>query len=888
MSQTEVSTPTSRWTQQPDGTWDPERLQVGSLVTSVNNGGGGTPDAGDVIPVGTITAWAGTLANIPDGWQFCDGGASGSQALIDLIGATVPDLRDRFILGASNFPPHTPHTTGGTETVTLTSQQMPGHAHDTQGMSHNQTHSHPVNIVTFNPGNVGITAGAGDGQSGIGSVRSDLASSSAVAIDHNHGPTHNAGADQPHENMPPWYALAYVICHTSAQAAQGPAGPPGPPGAASTVPGPQGPTGPLGPDGPTGPPGPQGADSTVPGPAGPEGPPGPIGPVGPPGADSTVPGPEGPQGPPGETIPSAEAVPVGLVSAWSGTTVPAGWQLCDGAAAATPALVAIVGPTVPDLRGRFILGTSASHPRNQTGGAETVTLSANEMPSHAHATTGGGGVDHLHSNSINGVGGHQHQATFLGAGGSGTGGNSFVRTWGSSGTVGGTTGNAAGDHNHSINNGAADRSLDHNHGITAAGGGAAHQNMPPFWSLAYIVCHTPSAAAMGPTGPAGPQGSTGPKGDQGVPGAPSTVPGPQGPPGNTGPSGPAGPTGPTGVSSDVGNRATLGTDGLVFVPPIPASGFIGYKWGGDVTGVNPGSGYVRISGNGNQPRVWAVSEIGTDGVNRQASFAILEPGDSLVLTDDPDTPPITGFARYEIVDVPVDHGTWWSFTTLRTDTSGATTAPPLNTPLRLYGDLGGGGSGGGSSVAFQPEPPIQPGVGDVWVDSDAVIPSAANGWTPIGGIIAFGGTAAPAGWQTCDGSAASTPALVAVVGANVPDLRGRFILGVSAAHAKGTSGGAETVTLTTAQLPSHNHNGATGAMSANASHGHTVQSSDVTPPRDGNPFGYGGLNDLAFRAGTIQPTNTDHTHSIAAQGGGTAHENMPPFFALIYIIRSGS
>jgi hypothetical protein len=105
------------------------------------------------------------------------------------------------------------------------------------------------------------------------------------------------------------------------------------------------------------------------------------------------------------------------------------------------------------------------------------------MPSHAHATTGGGGVDHLHQ-AGSASGDHAHTATFL-AGPAGTGGNSFVRTAGSTGTVGGTVGAPAGNHTHT--SGAADRSLDHNHGITAQGGGAPVPTVPIHVLMSYIV-----------------------------------------------------------------------------------------------------------------------------------------------------------------------------------------------------------------------------------------------------------------------------------------------------------------------------------------------------------------------------------------------------------------
>jgi hypothetical protein len=59
---------------------------------------------------------------------------------------------------------------------------------------------------------------------------------------------------------------------------------------------------------------------------------------------------------------------------------------------------------------------------------------------------------------------------------------------------------------------------------------------------------------QGPQGAAGPQGVVGATGVQGAQGVPGV----------------AGPPGPSAVSANAGNAATLGTDSLIFVPPLPA------------------------------------------------------------------------------------------------------------------------------------------------------------------------------------------------------------------------------------------------------------------------------------------------------------------------------
>lgn len=92
-----------------------------------------------------------------------------------------------------------------------------------------------------------------------------------------------------------------------------------------------------------------------------------------------------------------------------------------------------------------------------------------------------------------------------------------------------------------------------------------------------------------------------------------------------------------------------------------------------------------------------------------------------------------------------------------------------------------------------------------------------------GGIIAFGGASAPAGFLLCDGTAVSRTtyaALFAVLSTtygvgdgsttfNLPNAKGRMIVGLDSAQTEfdtlAETGGAKTVTLTGAELPAHTH-----------------------------------------------------------------------------------
>ncbi|MEM6699011.1 MAG: tail fiber protein, partial [Bacteroidota bacterium] len=108
----------------------------------------------------------------------------------------------------------------------------------------------------------------------------------------------------------------------------------------------------------------------------------------------------------------ADQVPIGTIQMWPTETAPSGWLLCNGSTFNTstyPDLNSVLGGnTLPDFRGRFPLGQySNSDSQNLSGltrrnigdqaGAETHTLSINEMPAHSHSITfgerskGGGG-----------------------------------------------------------------------------------------------------------------------------------------------------------------------------------------------------------------------------------------------------------------------------------------------------------------------------------------------------------------------------------------------------------------------------------------------------------------------------------------------------------------
>jgi microcystin-dependent protein len=113
---------------------------------------------------------------------------------------------------------------------------------------------------------------------------------------------------------------------------------------------------------------------------------------------------------------------------------------------------------------------------------------------------------------------------------------------------------------------------------------------------------------------------------------------------------------------------------------------------------------------------------------------------------------------------------------------------------------------------------------------------------PKFGIILWAGALAdiPLGWALCDGNWGT------------PDLRDRFVIGAGNL-AVGTTGGEASHVLSEAEMPAHVHSSLT-----------TV----------GNQVTWGGSG--------YHPTGG----STGSTGGGGAHENRPPYYALAYIMKT--
>jgi len=198
------------------------------------------------------------------------------------------------------------------------------------------------------------------------------------------------------------------------------------------------------------------------------------------------------------------ALPTGAIIAYGGSSAPDGWALCDGAPHGSSALNTLLGSAnTPDLRGRFILAAGQGAGNDSQGnamvnrvhgdksGAQRVTLSTLEMPSHQHgANTGYAGThSHTFSGQTGNGGAHAHGGNYR---------SNFIhyRTFATGGSQIAVLGQTVdflyqtlpsdGDHWHYFS-GTTSTQPDHRHSISAEGGSASHENMPPFYVLTYII-----------------------------------------------------------------------------------------------------------------------------------------------------------------------------------------------------------------------------------------------------------------------------------------------------------------------------------------------------------------------------------------------------------------
>ena len=218
-------------------------LTVGTIAATTFSG---IPDS---FPSGGIIIWSGAENQIPNGWSLCDG-----------TGGT-PDLRNKFVVGASagtgdtTYPGLSVNATGGSANATLVSHShtVDNHTHD-DGTLVVDNHTHSVNINTNNNSHTHHHIMPGDDQLTFANGRAGWSNRSAAGYPydansstngggqmwrtsdnshtHSHNVSGNTGGNAPgisgstggnapgtnsqgssatNANLPPYYALCYIM-----------------------------------------------------------------------------------------------------------------------------------------------------------------------------------------------------------------------------------------------------------------------------------------------------------------------------------------------------------------------------------------------------------------------------------------------------------------------------------------------------------------------------------------------------------------------------------------------------------------------------------------------------------------------------------------------------
>ena len=144
------------------------------------------PASAPAIPSGCILLWSGSTGSIPATWYLCDG-TNGT-----------PDLRDRFIVGAGNT--YAVNATGGT-----TDSIVVSHTHTATSVVTDPGHLHSIAQQNL-PGN-GFISGGGNAIGTGGTFNTNTATTGITVATTNA----TAGVSGTNANLPPYYALAYIM-----------------------------------------------------------------------------------------------------------------------------------------------------------------------------------------------------------------------------------------------------------------------------------------------------------------------------------------------------------------------------------------------------------------------------------------------------------------------------------------------------------------------------------------------------------------------------------------------------------------------------------------------------------------------------------------------------
>ena len=192
-----------------------------------------------------------------------------------------------------------------------------------------------------------------------------------------------------------------------------------------------------------------------------------------------------------------------------------------------------------------------------------------------------------------------------------------------------------------------------------------------------------------------------------------------------------------------------------------------------------------------------------------------------------------------------------------------------------------GPPGPGSTVAGPPGPPGSPGSdGDDSTTAGPPGPPGSPGSTtfavPAGGIIIWSGasSAIPTGWALCDGNNST------------PNLTDKFVVGSGNSYSVGNTGGSANATLV-----SHSHTTNSTSKTLTGDMQKISECYNVAGTASGVFTKKGTGNSPVTGSSSTSPTagvdfDGTHTHGTDTQGSSATNANLPPYYALTFIIKT--
>ena len=150
-------------------------------------------DATNFLPTGLIAMWSGTVAAVPSGWALCDGLAGRPNLVGRFIVGSATDAGGTYDIGDTGGSADI-ILSGSTDSHVLTEAQMPSHNHDW------------TSDATAN-GNAGTNAGFNTGGNSLVVADGGTIRNTGGGTGHSHTLSNTLSG----VNVPPYYALAYII-----------------------------------------------------------------------------------------------------------------------------------------------------------------------------------------------------------------------------------------------------------------------------------------------------------------------------------------------------------------------------------------------------------------------------------------------------------------------------------------------------------------------------------------------------------------------------------------------------------------------------------------------------------------------------------------------------